>query len=182
MILSGQYAQQNLPAERIASLARDLHRHGVHVVADLSGPTLEALDGGVSILKVSHEELIEMGLARDDGRAALVQAMRRLAGGTAEDVVVSRADKGALALFGGTLYEVDQPKLEAIDTSGAGDSMTAALGVARAGGYDGPATLRLAAAVGALNVTRRGRGTGCRADAEEIARLVEVRRCDEEPA
>jgi 1-phosphofructokinase len=182
MIVSGQHEERNLPAERIAALARDLHRHGVQVIADVSGPTLEALDGGISILKVSHEELIGMGLASDDSRDSLISAMRRLADGTAEDVVVSWAEKGALALFGGVLFEVDQPKLEAIDKSGAGDSMTAALGVARASGYDGPATLRLAAAVGALNVTRRGRGTGTRADAEEIARLVEVRCCDAEAA
>jgi 1-phosphofructokinase len=179
MIISGQHEQRNLPAERIAALARDLHRNGVAVIADVAGPTLRALEGGVSILKVSHEELIALELARDDSRAALVDAIRRLADGVAEDVVVSWAERGALAWMGGTLYEVEQPRLEAIDKSGAGDSMTAALGVARASGYDGPATLRLAAAVGALNVTRRGRGTGTRADAEEIARLVEVRPCEE---
>ena len=179
VILSGQHEQRNLPAERVAALARDLHRNGVGVVADVAGPTLRALDGGISILKVSHEELIALDLARDDSRDQLVGAIRRLADGVAECVVVSRAERGALAWMDGALYEVDQPRLEAIDKSGAGDSMTAALGVALASGHDGPATLRLAAAVGALNVTRRGRGTGTRADAEEIARLVEVRRCEE---
>ena len=182
MVLSGQHEQRNLPAERVAALARDLHRNGVGVIADLAGPTLAALDGGVSILKVSHEELTALGLARDDSRPALVRAIRRLVDGVAENVVVSLAERGALAWMEGALYEVEQPQLEAIDKSGAGDSMTAALAVARASGYDGPATLRLAAAVGALNVTRRGRGTGTRADAEEIARHVEVRRCDGEPA
>jgi 1-phosphofructokinase len=181
IILSGQHAQQNLPAERVAALARDLHRNGVSVIADLSGPTLQALDGGISILKLSHEELIANGLAASDSRDALVAAIRRLADTVAEDVVVSRAERGALAWIGGALYEVDQPPLEAIDKTGAGDSMTAALGVARARGYDGPETLRLAAAVGALNVTRRGRGTGSRADAEAISRLVKVRRCEETP-
>jgi 1-phosphofructokinase len=179
VILSGQHEQRNLPAERVAALARDLRRNGVSVVADVSGPTLGALEGGVSILKVSHEELIAMHLARDDSREALVGAVLGLADRVAEDVVVSCADQGALGLVGGTLYEVRQPRLEAIDTSGAGDSMTAALAVARASGYDGPTTLRLAAAVGALNVTRRGRGTGTRADAEKVAELVEVRPCEE---
>jgi 1-phosphofructokinase len=179
VILSGQYEEQNLPAERVAALARDLHNNGVSVIADVSGPTLRALEGGISILKVSHEELIAMELAHDDGRTSLVRAIRQLADGVAEDVVVSCAERGAIAWIGGVLYEVAQPQLEAVDKSGAGDSMTAALGVARARGYDGPEMLRLAAGVGALNVTRRGRGTGMRADAEEIARLVEVRRCEE---
>jgi 1-phosphofructokinase len=181
LILSGQYEEQNLPAERISALARDLHANGVNVIADVSGPTLRALDGGISILKVSHEELMAMQLARDDSREALVGAVRRLADGVAEDVVVSWAERGAIGWIGGALYEVEAPRLEAIDKSGAGDSMTAALGVARACGLDAPETLRLAAAVGALNVTRRGRGTGARADAEELAKLIEVRRC-EEPA
>lgn len=178
LVISGQLGEQVLPAERVASLARDLHGNGVHVIADVAGPVLNALSGGLSILKVSHEELIDAKLAQDDSREEIVSAMRRLAEGPAECIVVSRADQGALGLFDEDLYEVQQPAFEAIDTSGAGDSMTAGLAVSRALGRGAEETLRTAAAAGALNVTRRGRGTDSACDIEQVGRLVEVRRCD----
>lgn len=174
LVISGQIGERILPAERMVSLARYLSRNGVHVIADVAGPVLNALSGGVSILKVSHEELIDAKLAQDDSREEIVAAMRRLADGAAECVVASMADRGALGLFDGVLYEVRQPAFEAIDTSGAGDSMTAGLAVSRALGRTAEETLRMAAAAGALNVTRRGRGTGSECDIEEVSKLVEV--------
>jgi 1-phosphofructokinase len=60
--------------------------------------------------------------------------------------------------------------MEVVDHRGAGDSMTAALAVATARDLDATETLRLAAAAGAVNVTRHGLGSG-RADA--IAQLAE---------
>lgn len=176
LVISGQIEEQVLPAERIAMLARDLYRNDVHVIADVAGPTLQALSGGISILKVSHEELIEAGLAKDDSHGQILAALKDLAGTAADSVVASRADAGALAIFDGQVYEVDQPAFEAIDTSGAGDSMTAGLAVCRAMGCDAEDTLRTAAAAGALNVTRRGRGTGARRDIQEVRKLVDIRR------
>ena len=174
VVISGQLEEENLPAERIATLVRDLHRNGVKVVADVSGPTLAAITGGLSILKVSHEELIEMKLAESDDEAAIVGAMRHLAGTVTDDVVVSLAERGALALVQGAVFKACQPALEPTDKTGAGDSMTAALTVSRAAGRDTDAMLRMSSAAGALNVTRRGRGTGTRGDVEEIARRVTV--------
>jgi 1-phosphofructokinase len=141
------------------------------VVADLSGAQLaSALEGGVDLLKVSHTELVEAGWVDRDDRDALLGGMGRVIDAGARAVVVSRAEEPALAFLGGSWYEVAAPHMEVIDHRGAGDSMTAALAVAAARGLEPAAALAMAAAAGALNVTRHGLGSG---DAATIAQMAE---------
>ena len=92
--------------------------------------------------------------------------MARLLDAGARQVVVSCAEAPALAVMGGSWYEVVSPRMEVIDHRGAGDSMTAALAVALGRGLEGVDALALAAGAGALNVTRHGLGSG---DADTIA-------------
>jgi 1-phosphofructokinase len=75
-------------------------------------------------------------------------------------VLVSRADKGALALLDGEAYRVEPPRLEVADARGAGDSMTAGVAAVLAQGGDDATAVRTGAAAGALNVTRHGLGSG----------------------
>ena len=172
-VLSGMAETQVLPPDTYRRLAGDLRRNGGKVVADLSGAYLDAvLEGGLTVVKVSHEELLRDGRAGDDATKSLIGAMRRLRDGGAESVVVTRAEKPALALLpgGDEIVEVRMPALEPADPRGAGDSMTAGIAAVLARDADLPAAVRLGAAAGALNVTRHGLGTG-RADV--VARLVE---------
>jgi hypothetical protein len=61
-------------------LAADLGADGTPVVADLSEDALGAvLDGGVTVIKVSHEQLVATGRAGDGSVPALVAAMEDLA-------------------------------------------------------------------------------------------------------
>ncbi|MFC0533216.1 1-phosphofructokinase family hexose kinase [Phytohabitans kaempferiae] len=164
-VLSGPADPSVLSADTYRRLAVDLGGNGVKVVADLSGDHLEAvLRGRPYLVKVSHEELIADGRAKDDSEAELVTALYGLHDDGAEAVLVSRADKGALALLDGEAYQVEPPRLEAADPRGAGDSMTAGVAAVLAQGGDTATAVRTGAAAGALNVTRHGLGSG-RADA-----------------
>jgi 1-phosphofructokinase len=170
-LLSGPASERVVDTDTYRRLASDLSRNGVRVMADLSGAYLSCvLEGGVSFLKVSHEELVRDGRAGDDSDAELIRAIRDLHEQGAEAIVVSRADRPALALLEDGLVEVVLPKLEAADPRGAGDSMTAGAAAVLAGGGDLATAIRTGAAAGALNVTRRGLGTG-RVDV--IQRLME---------
>lgn len=170
-LLSGPAGDGVVPADVYRRLAADLHACGCRVMVDLIGDRLDAaLEGGVDIVKVSHEEL------RSDGRIAsfdvqeIVSAMRTMRDSGTRVVIVTRAEKGLLLLDGDRLYEVVAPVMEVQDATGAGDSFTAATAavLARGGGIE--EAVALGAAAGALNVTRHGLGTG---DPSAIRRLGE---------
>ncbi len=169
-VLSGPAEPSVVPPDIYRRLAADLTNNGTRVVADQSGDHLSAvLDGGVHFLKVSHEELLDDGRAADDTEDTLIAAMQQLHEEGAGSVIVSRADSPSLALLDGDAFVVEMPALEAADTRGAGDSMTAGVTAVLARNGDLRDAVRTGAAAGALNVTRHGLGSG-RADA--IAELI----------
>lgn len=170
-VLTGTHLQEIVEADTYRRLASDLAANGTRVVADLSGQLLaSALEGGLHVLKLSHDELLGDSWAASDSVEAIRDGIERLRDAGAANVIVSRADEGSIAFLDGQWHEARAPSMEVVDSRGAGDSMTAALAVATARDLDATETLRLAAAAGAVNVTRHGLGTG-RADA--IAQLAE---------
>lgn len=175
-VLSGPADPQVVDPDIYRRLAADLGANGGKVVADLSGPYLEAvLDGGVSVLKVSHEELLDDGLAKDDSVEALRDAGRRCQERGARTVLISRAGEPALALpEDGEPLLVHAPPLELADHRGAGDSMTAGVAAVLARGGDMREALHIGAAAGALNVTRHGLGTGRAEAVRELAGRVRL--------
>ncbi len=174
-VITGIPDGEVMPPAVYGRLVKDLKANRVRIVADVAGTVLEAIEEGLDILKVSHEELQSAGLAAGEDEASLVKAMETLRG-KADSIVVSRAGAGCLALMNGELLEAIGPTLAANDPTGAGDSMTAALAVALAGGLSNIEALRLATAAGALNVTRHGRGTGKLDDIRALATSVEIRK------
>jgi 1-phosphofructokinase len=173
-VLTGPTHKNVLDAETIGRLARDLAANDVELVADVSRETLRALRATLAWLKVSHEELIDEGLAAsgrmdDIARGALVLVERG-----ARNVIVSRAHEPSLAWLESRFVEVRTPQLESRDHHGAGDCMTAALATSVRRQMAPEDALRLAAAAGALNVTRHGLGTGRRDAIEAFARHIDV--------
>ncbi|HEX6681713.1 MAG TPA: PfkB family carbohydrate kinase [Candidatus Limnocylindrales bacterium] len=163
-LLSGVNHPDVMPPDMYRRLAGDLRRNHCTVVADLSGDYLRAaLEGGLDVVKVSHEELLDSGLSDGSSEAELVPLMKKLRSEGARTVIVSRAERPALALTGDRVVRVSMPTLEAADHRGAGDSMTAGVAAVLASGGDVDTAIRTGAAAGAVNVTRRGLGTG-RAD------------------
>jgi len=165
-----------LPDETFRRLARDLRANGATVVADLSGGQLRAaLEGGLDVLKVSHAELVDDGWAEGTSEDALLRAMFAIRDAGARHVVVSRAEHPALVLSDDTVASIDVPTFEPLDHRGAGDSMTAGVAAGLAEGAPLADALRLGAAAGTLNVTRRGLASGERAAIQQLAERVELR-------
>jgi 1-phosphofructokinase len=177
-VLTGVNRPGIVPPSFFRRLALDLGDNGVSVVADFSGEPLKALKGGVSFLKISHEELIDGGYCESAERSDVIAGIRALQSTGARNLVISRAGEPAIGMLDGRLVEVEPPRFSPLDFRGAGDSMTAGLAVAQARGLAPEQTLRLGAAAGAINVTRHGLGTGGLEDIEAIAGRVTVRDLD----
>jgi 1-phosphofructokinase len=172
-----------VPVDTYRRLAADLSTNGGAVIADLSrGPLAAALDGGVTVAKLSDEQLASGGwVGPEPDQQELLSAMHQLQRSGAEHVVVSRAPEPTLALIRHDLYAVRPPTLKPIDDRGAGDSMTAGLAVALGRGDPLESALRLGVAAGALNVTRRGLATGSRAQVDQLEDHVELELLHPEP-
>jgi 1-phosphofructokinase len=175
-VITGTHRQDAvLPEGTFTRLSADLRANDVAVLVDLQGDHLrEALAGGVHAVKVSEDELVEDGWAESPEDEAVLAGIERLVEEGAADVVVSRAEGGAIARLNGRLMRASGPEMTAIDPSGAGDSMTAALAFARASALTPEQTMRLAVAAGAMNVTRHGLGSGDAKAIEKLAANVEV--------
>jgi len=183
----GSWEPPVLPPETYCRLTTDLRANGKAVIADLSGEPLTcALKGGLTVVKVSHEQLMEDGRVEKAGEEELVEAMFALHRDGAENVLITRAEEPALALVEGRAVTVRPPVLQVVDHRGAGDSMTAGLAAGLTKGLDMLDALRLGAAAAGLNVTRRGLATGDRREIERLADHIELdemeRRDEEEPA
>jgi 1-phosphofructokinase len=74
---------------------------------------------------------------------------------------------------------VRMPRLEAVDTRGAGDSMTAGISAGLALGMSLEDAVKLGAAAGAVNVTRHGLGSGGGEAVRELSKRVELEPIEE---
>jgi 1-phosphofructokinase len=178
-LLTGCWPGDVVEADLFRRLVSDLRANGRLVIADVTGPALDAvLASGVDLLKLSDEEVVREGFAAGDAVPDLIDAAWRLAAAGARHVVVSRGEAPALLVCDGeraTQMELAVPAFEPLDRLGTGDSMFAATGVGLARGLGMIDALRLGMAAGALNATRRGLGTGTRQEIEHLAAHVTAR-------
>jgi 1-phosphofructokinase len=178
-VLTGDPRGDMLDPPSFRRLANDLHALAGTVVGDLAGSALDAaLDGGLDVLKVSDEELVAAGLAEDASRGALLDAVGPLRDRGAEAVLISRAAEPAIAHTGERLVELHAPAFEVLNHRGAGDSMTGALAAALSEGAPIENAMRRAVAAAAMNVRRRGLGTGSRDTIERLAPRVTLEPLD----
>jgi 1-phosphofructokinase len=168
VVLTGPAGKATVAPDVYRRVSADLASLDVTVVADLSGPQLEAaLEGGVSVLKISHEEI-----GGDDP----VREVEKLREGVRDAVVLTRAAEPALLFTDSTVRAIHVPRLETVDHRGAGDSMTAGIAAALARGSTLDDAMRLGAAAGAVNVTRHGLASGRRDTIDELAKQVQIKK------
>ena len=174
-IFAGPTHPSLVPPSTYRRLAADLRSNGARVVADLAGDHLSAaVAGGLTFLKVAHDELVAAGRARDESLEQLRMAARQLRQEGAAAVVVSRAELPAIAIFEEMDVMVEVPKMEQADPRGAGDSMTAAVAAMLGQGATVADAVRVGAGAGAANVTRHGLGTVHAPAVVELAKRVKL--------
>jgi 1-phosphofructokinase len=165
-VLTGPAGAAVVDPDVYRRVASDLTSMGVRVLADLSREPLDAaLEGGISVLKISDDEV--------DGPDP-VKAARKLRESVADLVVLTRGSAPSLALDNDERF-VHVPPLETVNHRGAGDSMTAGMAAGLARGLSQDDAIRLGAAAGAVNVTRHGLASGRKDTIEKIAEQIEIK-------
>jgi len=159
------------PPDFYADIARQAKARGRRLVLDTSGAALKAaLGAGVYLVKPNLRELRELsGQPLDDEAAMLAAARAIIAGGGAEVVALSLAEKGARLITHDAAWSALAPAIVPVSTVGAGDSFVGALVHALATGAALPAALRQAVAAGTAALLSHGTEL-CKA--EDMARLL----------
>jgi ribokinase len=126
-----------------------------------SGPVPAPLLERTDVLVVNEHEAADLlappgGPGPADLAAPPEDIARRLRLLGPRAVVVTLGGAGALGVDGAGSYRIPAPQVEVLDTTGAGDAFTGALGWRLAGGDDLPSALAVAVQVGAFAVTGHG--------------------------
>lgn len=175
LVLAGAEPERVLPPSFFSRLVRDVRSVDKPIVADLSGEAAKrAAAEGPTVLKMSHEELRAAGLTTGDSVEELQAAGHRLVRQGVEAMLISRAGEPTLLVTAHSSRLLVGPVVTPLDHRGAGDSMTAGVAVALGRGAGVAEAARLGAAAGALNVTRRGLGTGRREQIERFAGRIGI--------
>jgi ribokinase len=86
-------------------------------------------------------------------------------------VLVSLGEKGAVLVAGGRTIAIAPPRVEVVDTVGAGDALNGALAAGLVAGMDLEAAVRRAVVAASLAVTRSGARDGM-PTTEELERIL----------
>ncbi|MFP3883019.1 MAG: PfkB family carbohydrate kinase [Actinomycetota bacterium] len=175
-VITGTDPHHTLPLPFFEHLGSDLKELDARVLADIHGDQLGALltHGALSMLKVSDQDLIADGIILDRSEASALKAIEHFSEEEIDWLVVSRADEGALMSTHKSTFRSRPLRLQAVDDIGAGDSMTAALVMARLRGLSPQQALQLACAAGIANITRHGLASAPAGLIEQIASEIEI--------
>jgi 6-phosphofructokinase 2 len=167
-----------VPVDFYAQLARAVHWRGVHVVVDTSGPALQAaLDAGVYLVKPSLRELEEcVGRSLGNLTKRAAAARELVAQGKAQIVALSLGAEGALLAGAEGTWVAEPLAVQVAGTTGAGDSMLAAMVWALANKQDLPHVLAWGVAAGSAALLSGGTALCERADVERFFPQVKVQR------
>ena len=156
-VLFAGSAPRGIAPELPAAWARKLSARGVKVAADQDGAQLLAMiPAKPFLIKPNEHELKEMLNLPNVKEETLCRAARELVRGGIAHVVVSLGEKGALFADAEGVLFAQGPKVDAVSTVGAGDSLTAALLFSAERELEREDAARLAIATAAAKVTCPG--------------------------
>lgn len=149
--------------------AEEARAHGRLVTTDIDRVTDRTRD---LLALATHPVLAEHVPALLTGEAGMARALRALRAVTPAPIVVTRGAAGATALDGDTLIESPGFRVDAVDTTGAGDVFRAGFIAALLDARPLAEALRFANAAAAASCTVRGAMASVPARADVLARLL----------
>jgi ribokinase len=150
--------QMETPLETLQAAAELAVQAGVRVILNPApaGPLPDSLLRHVSVLTPNETEAELLTGIKVDGAAAAERAASKLIARGVQTVIVTLGARGAFVATATTRRLISGFKVDAVDTTAAGDTFNGALAVALAEGQSLDHAVRFANAAGAIAVTRMG--------------------------
>ena len=159
VILSGK-----APESESGNLLRNIVDAISHTrfIADMEGDALSyAIEKGAYLVKPNEHELSALFGKVSMTDEEIAAAANSLRGDGAKNVLVSLGERGALlAAEDGNIYKMRAPSVEAVDTTGAGDSLLAGFVAAVSQGQEMSFALALSVAAGSATAGKVGIADG----------------------
>lgn len=150
--------QLEIPLETVMEAIRIARRHHVPVLLDPAPaqPLSAELLSMVDYIVPNETEISQLtGIQVYDQRTAKLAAVELLRNGVST-VFAKLGEKGVVVINANSTHVIAPYKVEAIDSTAAGDAFAGALGAALVSGKDIWTAAKFASAIGALTVTRKG--------------------------
>ena len=162
-------AQLEIPLEAVTEAAR-LTRGTFVLNAAPAGPLPAELLALVDVLVVNQTEFATVIGGDADADASVVAALLAGQPGGVRRVVITRGSEGARVWDGVRLTDIAAPRVDVVDTTGAGDTFVGALADALAGGDDLIGAAQWAVAAASLSTQALGATSGMptAADVEQL--------------
>lgn len=171
LVLAGSIPE-SLGTDTYEQILALLSEKSVRAIVDAEGELLiKALAYHPFLIKPNHHELEQVFGVSCEDEAQIINCIRQIQQMGARNVLVSRADKGAV--FGaedGTLYLIKSPQGSVINSVGAGDSMVAGF----LAGSERSTENALRYAVAAGSATAFSEGLASAADIKGLLSTVEI--------
>ncbi len=150
--------QLEIPMDTVIYAAKKLHEAGKTVILDPApaAPLPEELLPAVDFLTPNETELAILTGCKTETEADIEAAAKTLIARGVKKVIAKMGARGAMVVSDSEVLMVPGFKVTAVDTTAAGDSFNAGLGVAIANGLSEKDAIRFANAVGALSTTAVG--------------------------
>lgn len=150
--------QLEIPLDAVVRAAEIANKHGVPVLLDPAPaqPLPDELLAKVDYITPNeHEICVLTGIEAVDS-ASVLEAANTLIRRGVKTVLAKRGGDGVVVVDCNKVMQIEGYKLDAVDTTAAGDAFAGAFGAALTAGAGIEAAVRYANAVGAITVTRRG--------------------------
>ncbi len=150
--------QLEIPVESVLRAAKIAHEAGVYVILNPAPACIlpRELFRYVSLMTPNQSEASLMSGCEVTDRASLAKAVEVLQGYGVQDFVVTLGSNGALVFKDGQSETIPALKVDAVDTTAAGDTFCGALCVALSEGKSLQDAARFATAAAAITVQRKG--------------------------
>ncbi|MGL4911487.1 MAG: 1-phosphofructokinase [Romboutsia sp.] len=175
LVASGSLLQ-GLPIDYYNLVGKMCKDKDVKFILDTSGISLEkALNNNVYLIKPNTDELEALTNSKINSKEDAIDVAKHLIDKGIENVCISMGKDGMILLNGENIYEVEIPKINAINPVGSGDSSIGGFAYGISKGYDLVECLKLANACGMSNALYMETGCINKEDVDKFSKDIKVK-------